>query len=56
MILFIVFFYCIDLSIDSTIAIKLALDIGRGIAYLHGITNSFRPQFILNSHHIMVNI
>jgi hypothetical protein len=37
-------------------SLKLALDIGRGMAFLHGITNSFRPQFILNSHHIMVNI
>jgi hypothetical protein len=45
-----------SLTIDSTTSIKLALDIGRGMAFLHGITNSFRPQFILNSHHIMVNI
>ncbi len=44
-----------DLTIDSTISLKIALDIGRGMAFLHGITNSFRPQFILNSHHIMVN-
>jgi hypothetical protein len=46
----------LDTTIDSTISLKLALDIGRGMAFLHGITSSFRPQFILNSHHIMVNI
>ncbi|CAF2525171.1 unnamed protein product [Rotaria sp. Silwood2] len=44
-----------NLTIESTISLKLALDIGRGMAFLHGITNSFRPQFILNSHHIMIN-
>jgi hypothetical protein len=49
-------FFSEDISMDSAIALKIALDIGRGMAFLHGITNSFRPQFILNSHHIMVNI
>ncbi|CAF1381821.1 unnamed protein product [Adineta steineri] len=44
-----------DLSIDSTTALRIALDIGRGMAILHGISTTFRPRFILNSHHIMVN-
>lgn len=46
----------LDQTVDSAKALKLALDIGRGMAFLHGIANSFRPSFILNSHHIMVNI
>lgn len=41
---------------ESAVALKIALDIGRGMAFLHGMTNSFRPQYLLNSYHIMVNI
>ena len=44
----------LDTPMDSSSSLKLALDIGRGMAYLHGITNAFRPQFILNSYHVMV--
>lgn len=47
--------HLLDQPLDSTITLKLASDIGRGMAFLHGITSSFRPSFILNSHHIMVN-
>ncbi|CAM4853254.1 unnamed protein product [Rotaria socialis] len=42
-------------TIDSAVSLKIALGIGRGMAFLHGITNSFRPQFILNSHHVLIN-
>ncbi|CAF0817952.1 unnamed protein product [Adineta ricciae] len=40
--------------LDPSTSNKLALYIGRGMAYLHGISTSFRPQFILNSHHIVI--
>lgn len=48
-------FIFLDQPLDPTMTLKLALGIGRGMAFLHGISNSFRPSFILNSHHIMVN-
>ena len=43
-----------DLSNNRKLSLKLASDIGRGMAFLHRITDSFRPQFILNSHHVII--
>ncbi|UJR14780.1 hypothetical protein I4U23_001768 [Adineta vaga] len=43
-----------SIAIVNKILVILVLDIGRGMAYLHGISTSFRPQFILNSYHIMI--
>lgn len=43
-----------NVVVDSTQALKFALDIARGMAYFHNLER-FVPNFYLNSYHVMVN-
>lgn len=43
------------LVVDSSQAIRFALDIARGMAFLHSLERII-PDYHLNSHHVMVSL
>lgn len=42
-------------TVDTALALRLAVDVARAMAFLHSLERII-PQFYLNSHHIMVGI
>ena len=47
-------FSILEIAVSLSVLLKIMLDIGRGMSYLHGLANTFRPQFVLNSDHVTV--
>jgi integrin-linked kinase len=43
-----------DLVVDSSRAVQFALDIARGMSYLHSLERQI-PRFHLNSRHVLVS-
>ncbi|XP_015374320.1 PREDICTED: integrin-linked protein kinase-like [Diuraphis noxia] len=41
-------------TVDTALALRLAVDVSRAMAFLHSLERSI-PQFHLNSHHIMID-
>lgn len=41
--------------VDATRALQFAIDIAKGMAYLHSLERQM-PRFYLNSKHVLVNI